>query len=412
MIKIIGLDVCKASVAVCLLTKIPEHQRDWFRKNRKSIPYLKANKEGLQSLLDYNADIAILEPTGIHYSTLWAKKLTEAGVIVLWIGHANLKYHRQELKLPNKNDQADALAMACYGHKYLNQPDRFLNLDLDSPGAIIRQLSLQLRHLDRVANPIINRVRQQLAHEWPEKAPTKSLQTEDNAAPLWRYIAGLPVATATKTKYEKALALSVGFGLSDFTIQHAQRLVNIQEQQCAIEKEMCKLLDAPRFDKYNAVFDRFRMSRKVRAILLSHLYPIEQHLLANLKEHVEYVENNRGKRSRRRRSLSSFKLALGCGLVESSSGDESKWVPGGSKLCRIALWQWITVIIQITGGADKNGVAKKSPRPDNHIGKQLGDKYDKGKESGIPYLLLMSKVANEAVELLFDELLAEMRKVD
>jgi hypothetical protein len=412
MIRIIGLDVCKASVAVCLLTEIPERPKEWFRKNRKAILYLKANKEGLQSLLDYNADIAVLEPTGIHYSTLWAKKLTDAGVIVLWIGHANLKYHRQELKLPNKNDQADGLAMACYGHKYINQPDRFLNLDLDSPGAIIRQHSLQLRHLDRCCSPIINRIKQQLAHEWPEKAPSKSMQTEDHAAPLWRYIAGLPVAKGTKTKYDNALAASVGFGLSDFTVQHARRLVNIQEQQCQIEKEMCKLLDAPRFDAYNIVFDRFRMSRKIRAMLLSHCYPIEQFLLADLKEHIEYVENSQGRRSKRRRSLSSFKLALGCGLVENSSGDESKWVAGGSKLCRISLWQWITVIIQIKGGNNKNGIAKKSPRPDNHIGQRLGAKYDKGKESGIPYLLLMSKIANEAVELLFDELLIEMRKVD
>jgi transposase len=410
MIRIIGLDVCKASVAACLLTDIPEQPKDWFRKNRKVISYLKADREGLQSLLDYNADIAVLEPTGVHYSTLWAKKLTEAGTIVLWIGHANLKYHRQELRLPNKNDQADALAMACYGHKYINQPERFLNLDLDSPGAIIRQHSLQLRHLDRVASPVINRIRQQLAHEWPEKAQSKSLQSEDNAAPLWRYIAGLAVAKGTKTKYDKELAASVGFGLSDFTVQHTRRLVGIQEQQCLIEKEMCKLLGAPRFEKYNVVFDRFRMPKKIRAMLLSHCYPIEQFLLADFKEHIEYVESCNRRRSRRRRSLSAFKLALGCGLVESSSGDESRWVAGGSKLCRIALWQWITVIIQVKGGVNKNGSFKKSPRPDNHIGERLGLKYDKGKESGIPYLLLMSKIANAAVEMLFEELLAEMRK--
>jgi hypothetical protein len=412
MIKIIGLDVCKASVAVCLLTELPDRPKEWFRQNRKSIPYIKSNKEGLQSLLDYNADIAVLEPTGIHYSTLWAKKLTEAGTIVLWIGHANLKYHRQELKLPNKNDQADALAMACYAQKYIDQPDRFLNLDLDSPGAIIRQLSLQLRHLSRVSSPVINRLRQQLAHEWPEKAQSQSLSTEELAAPLWRYIAGLKVSAVSKTKYDRALAESIGFGFSGFTIEHAARLVEIQEQQCRIEKQIGELLSDPQFDQYNIVFDRFRMGRRVRSMLLSHLYPIEQYLLADLKEHVEYVENMKGKRSKRRRSLAAFKLALGCGLVESSSGDDSKWIAGGSKLCRISLWQWVTTIIQVKGGITKHGVTRKSPRPDNRIGQQLGDKYDKGKESGIPYKLLMSKVANEAVEMLFNELLLEMRKPD
>jgi hypothetical protein len=410
MIRVLGLDVCKASVAVCLLEEIPEKPREWFRTNKRTIPYLKADKEGLQSLLNYKADIAVLEPTGIHYSTLWAKKLAESGAIVLWVGHAQLKYHRSELKLPNKNDQADALAAASYGCKYLNEPDRFLNLDLDSPGAQIRQLALQMRHLNRVANPIVNRLRQQLAHEWPEKAESKSTKTEDYAAPLWRYIAGLPVAKGTKTKYDQELANSVGFGLSSFTIEHAARLAEIQEQQCRIGKTVCTMLNEPEFDRYNAVFDRFRMSRTVRAMLLSHLYPLQQFLLADLREHIEYVENVRGKRSKRRRSLSAFKLALGCGLVEDSSGKSEKWVAGGSKLCRISLWQWIRVTIEINGGTNKNGVTKKSSRPVGHIGEILGKKYDTCKAGGVPYRRLMSKVANRTAELLFDELLAELRK--
>jgi hypothetical protein len=412
MIRVLGLDVCKASVAACLLTEIPERPREWFRKNKRTIPYLKADKEGLQSLFDYKADIAVLEPTGIHYSTLWAKRLAEAGVVVLWVGHAQLKHHRSELKLPNKNDQANALAAAAYGLKYLNDPDRFLNLDLDSPGAIIRQHSLQLRHLNRVSSPIVNRLKQQLSHEWPEKAQTKSSKTEDYAAPLWRYIAGLPVAKGTKTKYDKSLASSVGFGFSSFTIEHAARLAEIQEQQCRIGKQLCALINAPEFDKYNIVFDRFRMSRVIRAMLLSHLYPMEQFLLGDLREHIEYVENCNGNRSKRRRSLSAFKLALGCGLVENSSGDSTKWVAGGSQLCRISLWQWIRVCIEINGGTNKKGIKKKSSRPDNHIGQILGAKYDACKAGGVPYKRLMSKVANRTVELLFDELLAELRKPD
>ncbi len=413
MTKIIGLDVCRSSVAVCLLEGVPDRPGDWFKKNRKTIPYLSANSEGLETLLsEYSADIAILEPTGIHYSTIWAKKLKSAGTLILWVGHAQLKYYRSTLRLPNKNDQADALALAAYGHQFLGQPEYFLSLDLDTPGAIIREMSLQLRHLRRVQNPIINRLRQNLAHEWPEIANSKSMETDDDAAPLWRYIAGHKekLAKISITKYDKKLAASIGLGLSQFTKEHAARLIELQYQGIRIEKVMSALVSSPQFKIYNEVFDRFKFGRRVRAMILSHIYPMESFLLADHKEHIEYVENRNGNRSKRYRSLSSFKLALGYGLVEDSSGKSEGWIPGGSKLCRISLFQWVYTMIEPKGGVNKIGRVMPSRRPENHIGLKLGNQMDKSKEAGLPVFLIRARVSAKAAEMLFYELLAELRK--
>lgn len=411
MPRIIGLDVCRSSVAVCLLEDSIGKPGEWFKHNRKTIPYLQANSEGLNTLLtDFKADIAVLEPTGIHYSTVWARRLKEAGTLILWVGHAQLKYYRSTLRLPNKNDQADALALASYGHQFLGQPEYFLSLDLDSSGALIRQISLQLRHLDRLQNPLINRLRQGLAHEWPEVASTRSCTTEDSAAPLWRYIAGIEVATSSKTRYDRMLHESIGSGLSRFSIEHAARLVELQAQAIRLEKILHSLVSAPEFEKYNLVFDKFRFGRRVRAMLLSHLYPLEQFLLADKKEHIEYVQNSSGNRSKRYRSLAAFKLALGCGLIEDSSGKSQGWVVGGSKMCRISLWQWVFTCIEPRGGKDLTGRMQAPRRPDNEIGQALGKKMDEFKRAKAPIKLIRSRIANKAVEMLFYELLQELRK--
>jgi len=61
-------------------------------------------------------DYAILEPTGNHYSRIWAAILKKLEIKVLWVGHVELRRYRGGKNLPNKSDPADALAMAAYGH--------------------------------------------------------------------------------------------------------------------------------------------------------------------------------------------------------------------------------------------------------------------------------------------------------
>lgn len=89
--RILGLDVCRGSVVGCLLEELPDNCLDWFRRNKTAIASYQATKEDLDRLLALKPDMVILEPTGVHYARLWADHLIKSGVIVRWIGHAQLK---------------------------------------------------------------------------------------------------------------------------------------------------------------------------------------------------------------------------------------------------------------------------------------------------------------------------------
>ncbi|PHK27891.1 transposase, partial [Nostoc linckia z15] len=189
MIKILGLDVSKSSVSACLLTQKPEQPRQFYYE----CPFYRfsANAEGIKALLGLDADIAMIEPTGNNYSKLWGTHLARAGVEVRLIGHKELKnYRANHLALPDKDDDADALALACYYFDYHTEPRRFVQIR-DQTIVKIRELVLRLAHLNRVQSPIINRARQDLAWQFPEVAHVRSLRGESGEVPLlWGWLAG------------------------------------------------------------------------------------------------------------------------------------------------------------------------------------------------------------------------------
>lgn len=265
--------------------------------------------------------------------------------------------------MPNKNDAADACVMAYYGHKHLCEPEYFLKFDIHGTAATMRSLGLQLRHLNDLSTIYINRLRQQLAHEWPEVSQTRSQKTHDATPPLWRFIAGHEVAKATHTRYTRLLNATIGSGLSEFSRDHACALTENEARQIRIEKMLYSLVYLPEFQPYNEVFDLFGFGLRVRAMVLSHIYPIETFLDPNGCPIVEYVDSTgKRKKSRRDRSLAAFKLACGMGLIEDSSGDKEMFKPGGSALVRLALWQWCFCTLEAHGGRNA---------PDNEITRDL-----------------------------------------
>ena len=99
---------------------------------------------GLLDLIGVGEIFAIMEPTGINYQRLWGTQLARAGVEVRLVGHAQLRsFGKHHLSLPDKDDDADALALALYGWDYLHLPRRFLPI---REGEIfkIRELVLRL----------------------------------------------------------------------------------------------------------------------------------------------------------------------------------------------------------------------------------------------------------------------------
>ncbi|WP_055077223.1 hypothetical protein [Pseudanabaena sp. 'Roaring Creek'] len=396
--KILGIDV-SAHFVVCAIIENPiDDKLDYFRKNREEIFKISPNKAGIDKLLSLGVTHASLEPTGVHYSRIWAETLNANGIKLLWVGHCQLKAYRKSNRLPNKNDYADALALGCYGFEHCDKPEYFVKFDPFSISGNIRQLSLQLSHLKRVQSPIVNRVRQSLAFEFPEICEQNGKRSSDLPAPIWRYLAGKKISTQSRNKINKLLANSIGTGISDFTKQHAQRICDIQDQEVQIERQLTKAIGADMFAPYHKVFDKFGMGQRVRSYLLGTIFPLETYLDQNRKPIVELVRNKKGMgKSKRYRSLAAFKLALGHGLVEDSSGKSEKWIVGGSNLCRLALFQWEYTTIE-----------PKRSRPNNDICKALGDFRDKLKANGVPIKLVRSRVITKAVEMLFRLLAKEI----
>lgn len=396
--KFLGIDVSAHFIVYALIDHEIDDLQDYLRANRQSIKKVYPNQSGIREILDLKADYAILEPTGVNYSKIWAQSLVANGVIILWVGHCELASFRSSNRLTGKNDYADALALATYGYRRHNKPKYFIKFDPFSIAGELRQLSLQLCHLNRVQSPIVNRIRQGLAYELPEIAEHSANKSDDKAAPIWRWLANKQVSTQSSNKFTKLSNNSIGNGISDFTRHHALRLCDIHNQEIEIERSLFGIVSDPMFDKYNEVFDKFKFGRRVKAMLLSTIYPFETFLDGDKKQIIDKVPNHKGTgTSKRYRSLSGFKLATGFGLVEKSSGKETKWVPGGSNLCRISMWQWEFCTIDI-----------KARRPQNDTGKYLGELRDRLKGNGLNMRLVRSKVWVKAIELLFYNLLENL----
>ena len=198
--------------------------------------------------------------------------------------------------------------------------------------------------------------------------------------------------------YDRLIKSSTGLGLSFTVVNHAQRLIHLHREEVKIEKLLVLLTEDSRFNRYQRVFDCFGFGQRVRGMLLSQIYPIENYLNEFSKPIVIYRKGrNSGKTTKRYLSRRRFEKALGIAPTEDSSGDKkTKKIVGGSDLCRIALWQWIFVRLEV-----------KRNRPKTNIGFQLGSYLDKEKATGKPIRLVRMRVAAFAVRLLFKELVKE-----
>ena len=390
MIRVLGLDVSKSSVSACLLMDKPSDPRQFYYE----CPFfcLSANVHGIQELLALKPDIALLEPTGNNYSKLWGTHLARAGVEVRLVGHKELRnYRASHLALPDKDDDADALALACYYFDYHTQPRRFVQIR-DRSIVKIRELVLRLAHLNRVQSPIINRARQDLAWQFPEIALVKSLRGSSGEVPLlWGWLAN----ERKSTRYDRLYSQSVGLGITDTVRQHSLRICNLQREEHVIEAELRELLADSRFENYRTVFKKFGFGSRLGAVIISQIYPIEGFLDVDGKPEVKIILGRNSKKpTKRHLSLRRFQKALGAAPSMSASGDSRKSkVVGGSDLCRKSLWQWVFTRIE-----------PKTSRLKNEIGKTLGEQLDTEKAAGRPVKLVRNRVAAKGARLLFREL--------
>ncbi|TAF33357.1 MAG: IS110 family transposase [Oscillatoriales cyanobacterium] len=345
MMQIIGLDISKASVSACLLLEKPTEPRQfYYDSDFYKFDATAAGISGLLALIGDIPTVAVMEPTGVNYSRLWGTQLARAGVEVRLVGHKELRSFREHhLGLPDKDDDADALALAIYGWDYFDVPRRFVQVRSQTV-VEIRRLVLRLAHLNRVQSPIINRARQDLAWQFPEAALVRSVRSGERVPLLWGWLCG----QRQSVKYDLMLEKSIGLGITDELRRHAARICDLQREEMLLEFQLSKLVSQPQFLPYRKVFARFGFGRRVEALLLSQIYPFENYLGADGKPEVKIRKGRKsGKPTKRHLSLRRFMKALGCAPSQESSGDLQKSrVVGGSDLCRKALWQWVFTRIE------------------------------------------------------------------
>ncbi|MCC5606660.1 IS110 family transposase [Nostoc sp. CHAB 5834] len=307
-------------------------------------------------------------------------------------GHKELNNYRSEhLALPDKDDDADALALACYYFDYHPDPRRFIQIR-DRVIVKIRELVLRLAHLNRVQSPIMNRARQDLAWQFPEVAHVKSRRGKAGLAPLlWGWLAGI----RKSTRYDRLYSETVGLGITATVREHAKRICDLQREEHDIEEELQEMLADSRFDSYRLVFKKFGFGARVQSVIISQIYPIEGFLDEDGKPEVRILQGRKSKKpTKRHLSLRRFQKALGTAPSLRQSGDKKKTkVVGGSDLCRKSLWQWVYTRIE-----------PKRSRLKNDIGKTLGEQLDTEKAAGRPVKLVRNRVAAKAARLLFKEL--------
>lgn len=377
-----GLDVSKDNVTGCLLSEFP-NVRDAYRRTKFWKFY--ATNQGLKDLILLKPDVAVLEPTGTNYSKLWVYRLTEAGIKVAMVNHDVLKGYRQTWNLPNKNDYADALALACYYLQFHADYSRFVSIR-EPHIAALRDTILRLQHLKRIQSPLINRLKQDLAWAFPERS-----KASIEARLFWRWVAG----QAENKKYDKALESSCGLGLTPAIRMESALLVQTQTYEADLLQLLEQQLSIEAFTPYHAVFDQFVFGKKLRALLLSNIYPIDRYMEGG-KAIVEVSRSitDHEKRTKKHLGLRRFTKTLGVAPRIEASGDSEKQVKAGSALLRKALWQWCFTRIEV-----------KTKRPQTAVMRDLCQYFDAQKE--VKHIrLARSRTIGRATKQLFKLLVA------
>jgi transposase len=332
--RIIGADACKGRLVYCVLDSdnMPKDLGDYYRDG-ENFHDAHSSAHGLKQLLDHQPDVIAIEPTGVNYTRLWVRKMSEQGVKVMLIGHTQLRSYRKNLGLPDKDDPADALAIGAYCAEHYQNPARFV-LVRDDVTAQLRETALRLGHLVRLQSPMINRLKQDLCYAFPERADTNA-----DAPLFWGWLAG----TRKSLKYDLQLKESVGSGITIEMKFEARLLVQVQAEERRIEHELRSILDDSQFAPYRQVLKKYGMGEKVQAMLISQIYPIDNFLDLNKQPIVMVTKGKRsGKPTAKHISLRKVSKMLGIAPTREQSGKSATATnKSGSELCRTALWQWL-----------------------------------------------------------------------
>jgi transposase len=390
---IIGADACKDRLVYCVLDSeaMPQDINEYYLDGA-NFHSAYTSAQGLKQILDLQPDAIAIEPTGVNYTRLWVRKLNDAGVKVALIGHSQLKSYRKNLGLPDKDDPADALALGYYFAEHHTSPRRFVLLRDETTGQL-RERALRLGHLARLQSPMLNRLQQDLAYAFPEKA-----NATINAPLFWRWIAG----QANSLKYDQMMKDSIGSGITADMRAEAKLLCLVIAEEARVELELRRLLEDPQFLPYRKVLKRYGMGERTQAFLISQIFPLTNFLDDNQEPIVMVTKGKRsGKPTAKKISLRRFCKIIGVAPVREQSGKSpTSTKKAGSQLCRNALWLWSFTRIE-------NGRARLR----GDLGQELYEQFVELKDKN-PIKLARSKSIAKTVNRIFYELVESVAKLD
>jgi GTPase SAR1 family protein len=337
----------------------------------------------------------------MNYAHLWMNKLSDWGCEVRMISNSKLPNYRAELmekegKSGAKTDEIDAFAIACW---YFDKPEASYLKIRDPLVSQIKRICLRLEHLNRVQNPITNRMRQELAWQCPEVALVKSAKLQNDLPPLlWGWLAG----SRKSKKYDHILEATIGSGIEPQTRWAAKQYCEIEDEIFNLRKQLTQLIDNPQFDKYRQIFTKFGFGYQLQGYLLGAIYPIEDFLKDDRPEVKIRKNRQTGKESKLKLSERRFMRAVGMGVVREDSGQKKKGKQSGSALCRKALWQWCFCRLEVS----KNNPPLKFVYGQGKEAEQMSpaENLRRRKKGGTPVKLARQRVIARCIRELFKEL--------
>jgi hypothetical protein len=158
----------------------------------------------------------------------------------------------------------------------------------------------------------------------------------------------------------------------------AGKLCELQQVEADLFSELGRSIDDHAFHEYNRVFSALGIGYRLRGWLLMCAYPLER---------FSWMQD-----SKRIWNMKAFKLRIGMGLTEYSSGDVTYFRPGGSEMARKHLWLWIVTRI---------APAKSCPQTPQAL--EIREYY-LNQPDGLNKRLRISRTVAKGVRVLFREL--------
>ena len=373
------MDISKGVATCVMLEEVPPDLQQFSRSKEFVWWHIKPNRADLEAIATLEPDLICFEPSGGKYERAFQNFFEERNIPFLKVPGRRLKTFRDDNRL-SKNDHFDGLALAAYGHLKQGEPGAFIP---PTPPQIqeLRRLILQRVSLNRIRTGHYNRVRLQLAGEFPEAMEFSLEATWGRPIPgIVRWLNGETTGRGpsrwegdyngcTRRRGGKKVEIppTCGTGISEYTRLIAQQLYQVETAIATIEKQVETELNRPESKPYVDAMREMEFTTPIIATWLTRIYPFEKFLAPDGSERKSKKLSDRGRLVTRNHSLAQFKAALGAaidiqgsgskdGIAPSKSrhfkrrkkkkGDEADKIPMGCKYCRVTFWQWAMMRIE------------------------------------------------------------------